>query len=75
MNKAQIIKCQHGRVFAACMEPECYKDKSWLRDVRRYANGSCTVHIVESNSFRFELCDCDKYNKVPNVEPTQGDPN
>jgi len=75
MNRAQIVKCQHGKVFAACMEPQCYTDKDWMRDVRKYANGSCTVHIVESQSFKFEKCDCDKYRKEPVNMPVALDPN
>lgn len=67
--KAQIVKCRCGKVFAACMEPECYTDKDWQRDVRKYANGGCTVHLVVSDSFRFEVCKCDKFtNHLPVAE-------
>jgi hypothetical protein len=69
--KAQIVKCSHGIIFAACTEPECYEDADWQRDVRRYIKGGCTVDVVTSAEvkelFSQKPCKCDKLNKQPEV--------
>ncbi len=67
MAKAQIINhgcC--GKTFAACMEPLCYTDKEWLKNLRTYVLGGAIVEMVESKDFKFEKCECPKKVEDPN---------
>ena len=45
-------------MFAACVEPECYKDKEWQKGIRLYANRGYIIETVEAGSVRFETCTC-----------------
>jgi hypothetical protein len=56
----QVIKCKCGKVFAACAQPECFIDKEWLKDLRKYLAGGCAVAMMDANDFRFEKCECVK---------------
>jgi hypothetical protein len=56
----QIIKCRCGKCFAACVEPECYTDKEWVKELRKYVLAGCTVEIVPCGCPNFEDCDCNK---------------
>ena len=31
--KVQVIICKCGAKFAACVEPDCYTDKDWLKNL------------------------------------------
>lgn len=35
--KAQVVYCRCGSLFAACMEPLCYQDKEWQKNIRKYS--------------------------------------
>ena len=55
----QIIKYKCcGKIFAACCEPECYIDKDWLSNLKKYVLRGDKVELVESGSWKFEKCDC-----------------
>ena len=70
IRKAQVIVCKCGAKFAACVEPHCYTEKDWQKDLRKYVNEGCTVEMVDCASFRFEKCRC-KEIKAANInEPT-----
>ena len=56
----QIINCKCGKTFAAEMEPDCYTDKEWLRELTKYVKGGCTVKMVNSGEWQFEKCECKK---------------
>lgn len=57
----QVIKCRHGKIFAACWEPECYVDKDWLKELAKYIKGGCTVEMRNCEEWKFdEKCDCNK---------------
>lgn len=56
--KAQVIKCKCGNVFAACVEPHCYTDSDWQRDLRKYVKQGNLVELVDCSSFNFEECKC-----------------
>lgn len=62
--KAQVIKCTHGVIFAACLAPEYYVDDDWLKDVAEYKKAGCTTEIVTSAEVRemFDAgpCKCNK---------------
>jgi len=62
MGKAQIIKCKCGNAFAACMEPECYLDKTWANDLRKYVKNGCSVEIIDTseNKIILKKCECNK---------------
>jgi hypothetical protein len=36
MAKAMIVKNKAGETIAACLEPQCYTDKEWLKDLAKY---------------------------------------
>ncbi len=56
--KAQVIKCKCGSTFAACVEPNCYTDSDWKRDLSKYVKMGFTVEILDCGLFRFEKCKC-----------------
>lgn len=62
--KAQVLKCKCGKVFAACIEPECYTDKEWQKKLREYVLKGATVEILETPVFTLESCVCKKKQKV-----------
>ena len=71
MEKVQVIKCKCGAVFAACMEPHCYTETEWMRDLRKYVKQGCTVDVIYNDSTKslFGKCTCDKKKDDKN-EPT-----
>lgn len=55
----QIIKYKCcGKVFAACSAPECYTDKQWLKDLKKYVSRGEIVEMQEDNNIRFGKCSC-----------------
>lgn len=55
----QVIKYKCcGNIFAACVEPQCYIDKVWLRDLRRYVQKGHKVEMRESGDVLFNKCEC-----------------
>jgi hypothetical protein len=65
----QVIKCKCGSIFAASKVPECYQDKEWLKNLRKYSLDSCNVEIIENDkSIQFEKCECGmkEKNSLPN---------
>lgn len=61
--KAQVLKCKCGKIFAACIEPECYTDKKWQKDLRKYVLKGATVEILETPVFTLESCVCNNQEK------------
>ena len=53
-------------IFAACREPECYTESSWLKDIKKYAKQGCKIELVESCVFG--VCKCKK-SKTKKEEP------
>lgn len=65
--KAQIVKhkcCK--KVFAACCEPECYIDKDWLKNLKKYVLRGDLVEISETGDFKFGKCECIKSKNKDN---------
>lgn len=60
MKKAQCIVCKCGSTIAACLEPECYLEKDWMRDVRMYAKKGYAIEVRECGNIRMEKCTCVK---------------
>lgn len=61
MGKVQIIKYKCcGKIFAACHVPECYEDKDWLKNLRKYALRGDAIEIIESKDMQFGKCECVK---------------
>ena len=62
----QVIKYRCcGKIFAACVEPECYLDTDWLKDIRHYAKRGDKIEMIESNiQIKFEKCECNKLPKT-----------
>jgi hypothetical protein len=43
--------------------PECYTDKDWLKDLRKYVLAGHEVEMVENGKLKFDKCTCkDKEN-------------
>lgn len=66
MQKIQVLKCKCGAKYAACVEPYCYEDIDWLKEM-----GKCLKEggIIEmSETFRFERCKCNE-QKVLTIQP------
>ena len=47
-----------GQIFAACMEPECYIDKDWIKNMRDYAIIGHKIEMMESGTVKFGTCKC-----------------
>ena len=62
----QVVKRKCcGSVFAACIEPECYIDEEWLKNLRDYVNRGDTVELVEPGTFQFSgKCKCSEVGKT-----------
>ena len=58
----QVIKHKCcGKIFAACCEPDCYTDKEWLKNLRKYAKRGDSVQMIESGKgLKLEKCLCNK---------------
>lgn len=54
----QVIKCLCGASIAACTEPECYEEKDWQKELRRYVKMGYTVSLEDAGSFSFGSCSC-----------------
>ena len=65
----QAIICMCGARFAACVEPHCYTDADWQKDVRKYVKRGCTIKMIDASSFRLEKCNC--YELVEKTEEAQ----
>jgi DNA-binding sugar fermentation-stimulating protein len=64
--KTQIIKCPKcNAVFAACLEPNCYIDKDWLKSLKKYIQEGFEVDYVQQGNLQFSKCTCKN-------EPIQG---
>ena len=55
-NKMMAITCKCGALFAACREPECYTDNSWLKDLGHYMANGCTMSMCDSVTL--SKCEC-----------------
>ena len=60
MGKVQVIKCKCGSRFAGCREPDCYTEKEWLKDLRKYVLKGYSVETMKSSDFKIEVCICEK---------------
>jgi hypothetical protein len=61
VRRAQVIKrtcC--NTIFASCVEPECYIDRDWLKELKTYVKAGCHIDILECKTFTFESCVCPK---------------
>jgi sporulation-control protein spo0M len=61
----QIVKYKCcNKIFAACVEPECYIDKQWLNNLKEYVNRGDIVQMVENIDLQFEKCYCKDKSKM-----------
>jgi len=57
--KAQIVKCRCGSIFAACVEPHCYTEPDWQKDVRKYAKQGYRIEMKDcGEGIQFSKCKC-----------------
>ena len=56
--KIQVLKCKCGATYAACIEPDCYEDTEWLKDLGKCLKDGGTVEMSDTLTFRFEKCKC-----------------
>lgn len=64
----QVVKCKCGEVFAACVEPECYEDKEWMKSVRDYSKQGYKIEMKENGTWKFGACECQSKQQDPFVE-------
>jgi hypothetical protein len=60
MAKVQVIVCNCGKVFAGCVEPWCYTEKNWTKELAKYVKEGKTVEMRDAGSFKMESCTCFK---------------
>ena len=58
----QCIECPCGKIFAGAVEPHCYTDKDWQRNMRKDVSKGCKVSLKEGNTFTLENCTCKNMN-------------
>lgn len=64
MAKIQVIVCKCGSKMAACLEPYCYTDKDWHRDIKKYLDKGCSVEMIESGKgLSLAKCKCNEQGK------------
>ena len=57
----QVIKYKCcDKIHSACIEPDCYTSKEWLKDMRKYVLEGDKVAMVENTGWRFGKCECQK---------------
>lgn len=67
----QVIKYKCcDKVFAACIEPECYTEKTWLKELRKYVLRGDKVEVVDNASIDWGKCECK--TKEPDLFSEQG---
>lgn len=59
--KIQVLVCKCGAKYAACVEPNCYEDSEWLKDLGKCLKDGGTIEMSDSQFFRFEKCKCNEY--------------
>jgi hypothetical protein len=65
MSKTQIVRCPKCKsVFAGCLDPYCYTDKDWLKNIRLYLKQGYEIDLIESKSLHFEKCKCNVQLKL-----------
>jgi hypothetical protein len=58
---AQVIKYKCcGKVYAACMEPRCYTNKDWLKDIKKAVKDGDKIEMLDTSSFQMDKCTCNK---------------
>ena len=67
--KIQVLLCKCGAKYAACIEPDCYIDNDWLKDLKKHIKDGGTVEMSDSESFRFEQCKCAEAEYEISKEP------
>lgn len=56
--EAQVIVCKCGSVIAACVAPECFQEKEWMKDVRDYSKKGYTIEMRETGQGNLSLKAC-----------------
>lgn len=62
--RIQVISCKCGKTFAASIEPECYKDKEWMDNLREYVTNGCSVDLIKSGEGNLKLEECICTDKI-----------
>jgi hypothetical protein len=66
----QIVKYKCcGAIFAACVEPDCYTEKDWLANLKKYVNRGDKVEMIKSGTLKFGKCECKKNNQLELLKP------
>ena len=58
MKRAQAVKCKCGNIIAACVEPACYTDRDWQKNIRFYAKKGYEISLIPVDIVRIELNQC-----------------
>ena len=58
MEKAQVVICKCGSLIAACMEPLCYQDEDWQKDIRYYSQKGYEIKMIGVEEVRAKFDDC-----------------
>lgn len=57
----QVVKYKCcDKVFAGCVEPYCYEDSDWMKDIRKYSKEGHLIQMIEQKDFEFGECLCNK---------------
>jgi hypothetical protein len=70
MSMVQSIRCKCGVIFAGCVEPYCYEDVEWQRNMRKYIKEGCTVEMT-GNDVKLGHCACENKAKKKKGNPNQ----
>lgn len=54
----QVLYCKCGALYAACSEPDCYTDSSWLNSLPKVIENGGKIEMEEREKVKFTECDC-----------------
>lgn len=63
----QVVKCKCNSIIAACIEPDCYTDVEWQRNLRKYVKDGYMVEMKEKGKWCLEMCKCNNSTKQPEL--------
>ena len=58
--KCQVLRkkcCNY--IYAMCIEPECFIDRDWLKDVRKAVKDGDSIEMLDTSVARFGKCECE----------------
>ncbi len=56
--KCQVIKCKCGKISGGSVEPYCYTDTVWIKEVGKAIKDGYEIDFISVDNFNIEDCIC-----------------